>query len=339
MSQFYPVPSIARTDGITLDTNSDGALEIKGDGPLPLEVAQNQLEIVELQAETSIGPLDHDTLFSDTFNDSTGYNNTVNTGNTTATFSTNKYVRAGVGPTSQANGATFNSTGSVTSYQGIRVKALSNLTIASVTKNANCTATKAYIVNAATDELLATAAFSGNTATFASQVQFLADAEYFIVCGSDGASYTRSIYGSGNDLPINNATDVNWVIGCEGAALDSLADGSAYSRNIASIATYTTGTSKLVEVDIPTIAGTVNATMMVVNAPDRESGDNITYDLVDSEGNIDAGLALNTKHTLVNVDGTKLSGGKVKINLISKTNGSANVPSIQTYAVKLWKNA
>ncbi|MBU0959709.1 MAG: hypothetical protein KKB31_07220, partial [Nanoarchaeota archaeon] len=61
------------------------------DDPLVREVAEHEIEIIELQANASLTPFDHDTLISDTFSDTTGYNNLVNIGNTTAIFDTNKY--------------------------------------------------------------------------------------------------------------------------------------------------------------------------------------------------------------------------------------------------------
>jgi len=58
---------------------------------LSLENAEQQIEIIELQANAGLPPFDHDTLVTDTFSDSTGYINTVNTGSTTAQFNTNNY--------------------------------------------------------------------------------------------------------------------------------------------------------------------------------------------------------------------------------------------------------
>ena len=45
---------------------------------------RGQLEIIELQANTSVTPIDHDSMILETFSDADGYNNLVNTGNTTA---------------------------------------------------------------------------------------------------------------------------------------------------------------------------------------------------------------------------------------------------------------
>jgi len=60
---------------------------------LATENAQQQIDIIELQANASVTPFDHDTLISDTFSDADGYKDSVNTDNTDATFNTNKYER------------------------------------------------------------------------------------------------------------------------------------------------------------------------------------------------------------------------------------------------------
>lgn len=60
---------------------------------LATENAMQQIDIIELQANASVAPFDHDTLLSDTFSDADGYKDSVNTTNTTATFNTNLYKR------------------------------------------------------------------------------------------------------------------------------------------------------------------------------------------------------------------------------------------------------
>ena len=50
------------------------------------DLAKHEIEIIELQANSTTSPLDHDTLVSDTFSDSNGYNNTVDTGLTDAIY-------------------------------------------------------------------------------------------------------------------------------------------------------------------------------------------------------------------------------------------------------------
>jgi hypothetical protein len=58
----------------------------------------------------------------------------------------------------------------------------------------------------------------------------------------------------------------------------------------------------------------------VVNDIDRETGDSITYKLIDSDSGADSSLAVDTKNALVNCSGSKFaSGSKVEINLNPKT--------------------
>lgn len=56
--------------------------------PLNQLSSEHELEIIELQANTSLTPFDHDGLISDSFPDADGYNGYVNTGNTTAEYDT-----------------------------------------------------------------------------------------------------------------------------------------------------------------------------------------------------------------------------------------------------------
>ena len=60
---------------------------------LSTENAEQQIEIIELQANASVTPFDHSTLLSDTFNDADGFLDSVNTTNTTANFNSTKYER------------------------------------------------------------------------------------------------------------------------------------------------------------------------------------------------------------------------------------------------------
>ena len=53
---------------------------------------ENQIQIIRQEAGQSLSLYDWDKSFGDTFSDSTGYFNTVDTGNTTAIFDTNKYT-------------------------------------------------------------------------------------------------------------------------------------------------------------------------------------------------------------------------------------------------------
>jgi hypothetical protein len=57
------------------------------------ENAQQQLDIIELQANASITPFDHDTLISDTFSDADGYKDSVDILTTDASYENSSYKR------------------------------------------------------------------------------------------------------------------------------------------------------------------------------------------------------------------------------------------------------
>ena len=57
------------------------------------EIIKQELAIIELQANTEVTPIDHDTLLCDTFSDADGYKDSVDTENTTAKFNVGLYQR------------------------------------------------------------------------------------------------------------------------------------------------------------------------------------------------------------------------------------------------------
>jgi len=54
------------------------------------QLVQN-IDILTALSHTSTAPSDYDTIYADIYNDSTGYSNTIDTGNTDATFDTDNY--------------------------------------------------------------------------------------------------------------------------------------------------------------------------------------------------------------------------------------------------------
>lgn len=158
------------------------------------------LEVIELQANTSVTPLDHDTSVSDTFSDADGYRNTVQTGTSTAVFSTNKYIRSNTAYLTDGHGKTLPSSGTHTLKFGFRIQATVSTSLVKITKGASCTATTAYIYDDA-NALIDSATFVGNDATFASPVSLTASSYYKIVVDSGGSNYTRIYLDSGISYP------------------------------------------------------------------------------------------------------------------------------------------
>lgn len=88
---YTVVPQTAETDDEYITKDDDGKLT--AGNQLIQDFGEHEIEIIELQANASVTPIDHESTMSDTFSDADGYNDSVNTTNTTATFSTNKYAK------------------------------------------------------------------------------------------------------------------------------------------------------------------------------------------------------------------------------------------------------
>lgn len=81
-------------------------------------------------------------------------------------------------------------TSTVSSYLGWKFTVgATSVKLTTVTKGSSCTATKAYLYNSDHSSVLATASFSGTTATFS--YKLVASTTYHIVVGSDGSDYTE----------------------------------------------------------------------------------------------------------------------------------------------------
>ncbi len=276
-----------------------------------LEIAGQAIEIIELQANATIDPFDHDTLISETFSVAGGYNNYVNVGNTTAHFSTNKYQKNLSLDNPKDTDATEYSTGS-TSWVLMKTFDLSGnpYKIYKVGCQAKSDSTPPgyfkFVVTYADD----------STETLEQQIH----------------TNSYNVYLWQYDYPSDLTQNVKKV-----EVYLKRGQGTQYIKDL-SLWEYDTN-PQIVEINLPTITGTITYTQLVANTPDRESGDDVKYDLYDTVGNHDDDLDINTKNPLTNCDGTKISGGKIKIKLIPKpTNPTEGYPSIKSFCLKLWKS-
>ena len=299
------------------------------------ELGEVAIEIVELQANAGVTPLDHDNLISETFSDADGFNDLVNTGNTNATFDTNKYKRVAV-TTETLAALTTTDTPFTTKQMGIKLYADSSFSIYSVTKGSLNTTTKCYIKE--TDgTIIGTATFSGDIATFASPIALTSGEYYYIVTDSEGGSY-QAHYAGGVSFPLNktygDVTESGYYLG--GSWTN---EGIGVLRSISAYSVAAGGSSnKVIEIDLPTIDGDVVASELILNCPDRESGDDIKYNLIDTDTSEDEDLEIETKNYLANCDGQKITGGKLQIILYAATTTPTDaVPSVKSLCLKLWK--
>ncbi len=324
-----------------ISTNTADIAAIDADLTLLMEDnAVQQIEIIELQADAGLTPQDSGTMISDTFSDSTGLNNTVDTGNTTATFDTNKYKRVNSSGSTEAHGKTQSSTDSGNGKTGAKITMTSTADLISIdVASDNYYSTKCYLMDSAFNEI-ASAPVVGITATFSTPQTLTSGTTYYVVGDREGGSY-HQLYKIQNNpalYPIAG-TILNWIAGYKSS------DTSNTLYTIKSLTFGGSETNKTIRCDLPaTISGTTTDTYLFVNTPDRESGDAVTYDLYDASGNHDDGLVTSTgtdstKNTLSNVTGTDLGGGYININLTPKSSSpTTGYPSCKTYCLVLVKS-
>lgn len=298
------------------------------------EISEHEIEIIELQANASVTPNDHDTLISDTFSDSNGYENSVDIGNSDTTFDTNKYKRENESRSDNSHGEGFASSGNFSGYAGFKVVANKNCLIYSVTKNSGCTADTAYIFDSF-GSLLSSGSFSGDIAVLDTPVEISNGSTYYVATKNDDDSTYTQIYGGTSNFPFE-FTDINFTAYIDGTDPTSWNnEDTSYKKNIVTITTQDFPQSKTTKINLPTISGTVIATQLILNCPERETGDSITYNLSDGS-NEDSGLAEETKNDITNLIDNPTN---ISINLNPKGNNATDgYPSVKSYCLKLWKS-
>jgi hypothetical protein len=366
---------------------------------LATENAQQQIDIIELQANASVTPFDHDTLISDTFSDADGFKDSVNTGNTTAKFDTNKYVRKNnsllsnlvswwefeetsgnaidpvSGNTGTATSINYSETGIINncfdfngSTSKVDMGAISeisgNWTIAFWGKTDSTEISADLInlkVNSGSDNLRlffwGQSRSHGLTAFVPGGSHISLDSEdtnwHFIVLGYDGSKvylYRDNVL-VGSSTPGVSVSDWSqFIVGADISGIATL-DGkidelAVWNRFLSSsertelwnsgngVGLYSlTDETETVEIDLPTITGTVTHTELIANYT-TETGASITYKINNGTTD-DTEEEINTKNVY------NLTGAPTKLKILlnpKDTEPSAKLPSIKSYCLKLWKN-
>jgi hypothetical protein len=305
------------TDNTSIDVTSQNKIRLKPEyenANIILPIAEHELEIIELQANATLTGLTNDSLISDTTSDNNGYNNTIQTGTTTALYdSTNKKY---IARKQEAHGVTLGSTGADTRLAGFKVTMTANATLKKITKSSNCTATKAYIYSTAGAQL-ATANFSSNVATF--DYSLVSGTSYYLACDSAGGSYTQSYFGSAS-FPYDG-TYLNFV--SASFYNEGWQEYSTNGYNIDSLE-LESGT-KTVDISLGAITGSVTHTELVLNQPDAVG--TAVYKLKNATQS-DLSLALETKNALVN-----LTTNPTGIEIILPAGDS-----VKSFALKVFKS-
>lgn len=187
-------------DGITITEDATSKLTLT-------DSTQNQIAdalVGVIYAESTAG-FTPSQAKADFFSQAQGKESTIDTGaGTTALFDN------GAKTYSSSNSTSLQSVGvaspaytpSKSSKTFMRFTPSQNVQVVSILKHASCTATKAYIIDDTTHATLATATFSGNTATFASVYELTASTSYILAVDKEGAAYDAP-YSDDSGYPVS----------------------------------------------------------------------------------------------------------------------------------------
>ena len=268
-------------------------------------------------------------MFLDIFSDTNGYDNTVDTGNTTAIFYGN-----GNATTNTNLGTPNQTTGAVTTKCGMKfVTTSADKYINKFTKISTTTATTGYLLNAS-KSVLASASFIGDVCTFSYPIALANATNYYLAVDSGGSSYTRSyrLNSSGGYSYPTTKTWMNWIAG-----LDSGNDEATYFADVISVELYDNSSAVYSNIDADKIVQT-NAQSITANPIGHQvfchntltGTANITYDISFDGGTTwETDQALNTKNVDVH-DGDSMI---LKLNL--NGTGASNKVTAKDYAVML----
>lgn len=323
MPEITNIPKTAKVDNVTIEKDSTTSeLQVKDGGINDKKIksedmALRQIEVLELQANASIIPTDYDTLVSDTFSDSTGYKDSVNTGVTNPLFETNHYIEfdenAGL---AQDNYTSINQSVNklIAEADGIinrvAVSALNggDVTIRIEKPAGNVIASKTITAGADDYDIV--------EFTEDDYSETLSNGDSFIVrvSGSGVGLYTKNETQSFDKTYFKSDGSQSYLISCK-------------SGKIPILAFKPSSVSQEIIIDLPSISGEVVATQLIA----RSEGRDVTYTLYDGT-NSDTGLVVDTYNELVNVDGTALSGQSqgLKIDM-------TGVSKVYGFVLKLWK--
>lgn len=286
---------------------------------------QNAINILKNNKNDSIADPIYTNIIKDLFSDSNGYNNTIDTGNTTATLSSGTYENPITGTPVTVNGRVTSTAGSDsgTGKYGTKLTtgATNFLTITKLTKHASSTSTKAYILDASKN-VLASSSFVGNDATFSYTLS--PSTTYYFACDAEGASIVH-IKDTGITYPASS-TNWDWI-----ADLNNGSDGSSLCHDFfANAVTYIVNASRAngtVQTNMQTLSFTPSYFMIYCDKTLAGSG-SLDCDISFNNGsNYQTAVALNTITSITN-QGTQMI---LKLNL--KGTGLSNLASASDYGV------
>ncbi len=348
MGDVTVIPTTADVDGVTLEKTA-GIINIKAGGVGDLQVssiseaklllnrnttvlslaqAKQAIKILLLEADGTVSSQDYDDVFADVFEDANGYNNTINTGGSTAVFktATKEYRNEALGAGDDDASGTIDGETDIpdADWWGEKITVgAADIRINTVTKyhTTGANATECKIVTA-TGTLVESVSFSTDTATFSTNI-LTAATSYFVLIKGTPTWYLGIKAAS---YPYNR-TNLNFVAnGRQTNGAGTPGEGTTNCQGVISINSSTTGyASKLIQTAALTTTASNISHIMVVAEGDTA---NIDVDVsADNGAHYQTAQALNTKIAIADV-GTQ---PMVKINV----KGTAQ-KNCQGYAVVLW---
>ena len=290
-------------------------------------IAQNAYQT--LQANNVFDNKDY--LAADEFTDSTGTNNTVSTGSSTAEYDgvSDSYELTLNIDATQATAIVQDLTVSTNSYNGMKIYMNSARSLLKIEKMPNSTATQAHLLDSS-KTLVATATFDGNIATFSSAVSLSnATTYYFATSIVGGGNYTM-VRDTIASFPIN-LTEFNIT----GGLLTG--DDSTNQMEDIKIVTFGDGTYEtdnivVCDTNTLTLDGTETSICVYTNV-DLPADTSITVDISDGTTTLSAQAI--TKNSTGVIDISSLSSGTLELTFNLATTDTDVTPSLYGYGVFL----
>lgn len=327
-------------DNITIDANSLGDLQISD---LQQERVDDALALLAFSGLFT--GLKTTNTQPDGFGVAAGNLSTVDTtggtGNTDATFDTNKYKAVFIGlpstPHSITNPGSTGSQVGVSFAYGEKFTCNQASYVISITKNGTCTATRARIIHSG-GTTLGTATFSGDVATFSSPVLLTSGETYYALNDKSGAAFTEAPSQAGLGYPVAG-TDISLEAGAynDGANHDLAGEGHGLISIQTKTADGTPITQTIKSVALSALDGAAGAYTQIRLHPynfvnGASGGNNLKFDVSFNGTSWDlTDLAVDKWNSLGT--GITLANMKVRLKINGGTGTVADVPTVQGWVI------
>lgn len=312
------------TDDGSISSCNNGATFTKLNvniGELQTPILENSLEILNIQAASTLTATDSASVIGEIYYDANGFRDTIDTGNTDATFSTDKYGNAAA-PTDE----TISPSGSGYAYgetlkNGIKILTNSAIVVTGFTLYPDNSASKCYVLNSA-KEVIATGTCDGINASIYCELENATT--YYFCVDNEGASFT-SFKKTGASFP-----DVNTSVNITGGLVAG-ADDAGEMRAIWHLLYLAAApTDKVVTTNEQTLENSPTKFQIYTYGEELISDGSIDYDISFNGGtNYQTDIESGTPTDIINI-GTGLI---LKQNLKKGTGG---VASSKGYGVLIW---